>query len=179
MHRRLQSLFYMGSVALVLSILPPAVAQQSEQAAHGAVITWSADLEGKNEAPAVSTQAAAQAEFEFDFRKQEVAVKITGQNLRDISKISLGAGHTRGALKAAAAKMALYDLTKDGPLPQPNTGAAAEGKLPLILSKTFSGNNFKEIADAVLNGQGVVEVHTKAHPEGELIGLVQMHKSYK
>lgn len=179
MYKLLQGLFYAGSVALVLSILSPALAQQPEQPAQGAVITWSANLEGQNEAPAVKTQATAQAEFEFDFRKQEVAVKITGQNLREISKISLGAGHTRGELKAAAAKLVLYDVTKDGPLPEPNAAATAAGRPPLLLSKTFSGSAFKEIADAVLNGQGVVEVHTKAHPGGELIGLVQMQKSYK
>src|SRR5215469_3184397 len=115
MYTRLQRLFYMGSMVLMLSIAPPAVAQQPGQGSHeAAVVTWSADLEGKNETPAVKTQAAAQAEFEFDFRKQEAILKIRGQNLRDVSKIVLGIEQARRELKAAAAKMVLYDAAKDG-----------------------------------------------------------------
>lgn len=182
MHSRLQRLFYTGSMALVLFVLPPAVAQQAGQGGdESAIVTWSADLEGKNETPAVETQATARAEFEFDFRKQEATVKILGQNLRDVTKVSLGAEHHLGNLKAAAAvaKLALYEALKDGPFPQPNANAVPQGGLPLVFSKKFSGSAFHQIADAVLNGQGVVEIHTKAHPQGELIGLVQMHKSYR
>lgn len=181
MHSNLQRWFCMGGVALALSFLPQTTAQQpGPRGDESAVVTWSADLEGKNEAPAVETQATAQAEFEFDFRKQEATVKILGKNLHDVTKVSLGVEHNLRNLKAAtAAKLALYDAVKDGPFPQPNASAGPQGGLSVVFSKKFSGSAFKEIADAVLNGQGVVEVQTKAHPQGELIGLVRMHKSYK
>lgn len=174
-------LFWATAFASLLSVesLPVAPAQQPSTGGSRAVITWSADLEGKNEAPAVASQAAAVAEFEFDFRKKEATVKIHARDLHDVSKILLGVQQVRGQLKVPA-KVTLYDVSANGPM-QPDYAAAAskDGALPLVYTRTFSGEAFQAVADAVLNGQGVVEVLTKAHPNGELVGMVQMHKSYK
>src|SRR5436305_13140477 len=145
-----------------LCVFSQTAGQKVDSSDHEAVITWSADLQGKNEVPAVRTQASAKAEFKFDFGAQTATFKITAQNLQDVSKIVLRVERAQEGLKGPAI-VVLYSLTKDGPFPGTYT-------------KTLAGGLFKEVAEVVSNGEGIVEVLTKAHPHGELIGLVQMHK---
>jgi hypothetical protein len=152
-------------VAAILFFVPQMPAQQSDDSERNAVVTWSADLLGRNEPPAVQTAATGKAEFNFDFDHQTVTVQVDIQSLDNISKIQLRPEHSRKDIKTPAL-LTIYDASKDG-----------EFKNPFI--RTIDGEAFKKIAEVVLNYEGVVEVSTKFHPNGELVGLVEMHKSYK
>jgi len=157
-----------GCLALVGALLlfvPQMPAQQGDESERNAVITWSADLLGRNESPAVQTSATGKAEFSFDFDHQTVTVQVDIQSLDNISKIQLRPEHSRKDIKTPAL-LTIYDASKDGEFKNPFT-------------KTIDGDAFKKIAEVVLNYEGIVEVSTKAHPNGELAGLVEMHKTYK
>jgi hypothetical protein len=159
----------LGSLALLVSLCSFSMQtrQNKDISDRAAVVTWSADLNGKNETPAVSTEARAKAEFMFDFQTQTAKFRMTGENLRDVSKVLLLAKGPQTNLKGAPV-LTLYNAGENPALPK--AGA---------YTKTFTDGPFKEIANAVLNGTGVIEVTTKAHPNGEIAGLVQMHKSYQ
>ncbi|HEV2960854.1 MAG TPA: CHRD domain-containing protein [Candidatus Angelobacter sp.] len=151
--------------AAMLFFAPLMPAQQSDPSERTAVVTWSADLLGRNESPAVQTPATGKAEFSFDFDHQTVTIQVDIQNLDNISKIQLRPEHSRKDIKTPAL-LTIYDASKDG-----------DFKHPFI--KTINGEAFNKIAQVVLNYEGVVEVSTKSHPNGELAGLVEMHKTYR
>ncbi|HEV2987248.1 MAG TPA: CHRD domain-containing protein [Candidatus Angelobacter sp.] len=150
---------------VLLFFSPQTWAQESDPSERNAVITWSADLLGRNESPAVQTAASGKADFNFDFDHQTVTIRVEIQNLDNISKIQLRPEHSRKDAKTPAL-LTIYDAAKDGEFKQ-------------TLTKTVDGDAFNKIAAVVLNYEGVVEVSTKSHPNGELAGLVEMHKSYK
>ncbi len=141
--------------------------QTKDVSNRGAVIVWSAELSGNQESPAVSTEAKAKAEFIFDFQTKTAKFQMTGQNIQDVSKVLLLSKGSETNLKGAPV-LTLYNAGETPAIPK--SGA---------YTKTFTGSAFEQIANAVLNGIGVVEVATKAHPNGEIAGLVEMHKSYQ
>jgi len=162
----------MGRVSAVvllasLALFSQQSAQSKDASDRAPVVTWSADLRGENETPAVSTKATAKVEFVFDFHSQTAKFQMTRENLPDVSKVVLLGKGPQATLKGAVV-LALYDAAEGPALPKTDA-----------YTKTFTGSAFKQIANAVLNGTGVVEVTTKAHPSGEIVGLVQMHKEYR
>ncbi len=153
-----------AAVVLAFSSRMPAQ-ETTDPSERNEVLTWSADLLGKNESPVVQTSASGKAEFSFDFDHQTVMVQVDVQNLDNISKIQLRPAHSKKDLKTPAL-LTIYDAAKDGEFKHPFT-------------KTVDGEAFNKIAQVVLNYEGVVEVSTKSHPNGEIAGLVEMHKTYK
>jgi hypothetical protein len=139
--------------------------QEEDSSTRTEIVTWSADLLGRNTSPVVQTAGTGKVEFSFDFDHQIVTVQVDIQNLDNISKIQLRPEHSRKDIKTPAL-LTIYDASKDGDFKHP-------------LTKTINGEAFNKIAEVVLNYEGVVEVSTKSHPNGELAGLVEMHKSYK
>src|SRR5437763_1724493 len=117
-------------VAAMLFFVPQMPAQQSDESERTAVITWSADLLGRNESPAVQTSATGKAEFHFDFDHQTVTVQVDIQNLDNISKIQLRPEHSRKDIKTPAL-LTIYDASKDGEFKNPFT-------------KTIDGEAFKK-----------------------------------
>lgn len=158
-----KSLILIAAVLFVFSV--QIWAQETDPSERNEVVTWSADLLGKNESPAVQTSAMGKVEFSFDFDHQTAMVKIDVQNLDNVSKIQLRPAHSKKDPRTPAL-LTIYDAAKDGEFKHPFT-------------KTIDGEAFNKIAQVVLNYEGVVEVSTKSHPNGEIAGLVEMHKSYK
>jgi hypothetical protein len=155
--------------ALLLLVLLYAVSAQpqtKDSSDRAAVVTWSADLNGENETPAVSTEAKATAEFTFDFQAQTANFRMTTGNLQDVSQILLLAKGPQNPKGAQV--LTLYNAGESPALPKAG-----------VYNKTFTGPAFKQVANTVLNGLGVLEVTTKAHPNGEIVGPVQMRKAYR
>jgi len=127
------------------------------------VVTWSANLSGRREIPSVTTDATGTAGFVFDFPNRKATINIVTRSLQDVQKIEL---RMRRAAHDASGPVLItvYD-SKDGPF----NGT---------LTKTFPATRFKELATVILNGRAIVTVCTKSHPDGEITGRVEMHKSY-
>jgi hypothetical protein len=45
-----------------------------------------------------------------------------------------------------------------------------------LASKTLKGPDFKQVATPIANGQSLVVICTAAHPDGEIAGVISMHK---
>lgn len=163
MHMWSKRLILVAVVLFVFSSRMPA--QETDPSERNEVLTWSADLQGKNESPAVQTPATGKVEFSFDFDHQTAMVRVDVQNLDNISKIQLRPAHSKKDPRTPPL-LTIYDAARDGEFKHPFT-------------KTIDGEAFNKIAQVVLNYEGVVEVSTKSHPSGEIAGLVEMHKTYK
>jgi len=159
----------LGGFALLVSLCSFSLqtTQTKDASSRAAVVVWSADLSGSQETPAVSTEAKAKVEFTFDFQAKTAKFQMTGENLQDVSRILLLTKGLQTSLKGTPV-LTLYNASETPALPK--AGA---------YTKAFTGSAFEQIANAVLNGIGVVEVTTEAHPNGEIAGLVEMHKSYQ
>ncbi|MGO9575487.1 MAG: CHRD domain-containing protein [Terriglobales bacterium] len=131
---------------------------------HMSVVTWSAEMSGRREIPTVVTDARGKAGFVFDFPNRRATVTITTRNIKDVEKIELRIRRSAHDASGPAA-IVIYDA-KDGPY---------SGRLTRVLP----ASRFKELATLVLNGRATVTVCTKSHPDGEITGRVQMHKSYE
>jgi len=129
-----------------------------------AVVTWSADLSGKREIPSVVTNATGKAGFVFDFSNHEVTVNLVTHDIQDVQRVELRL--RRSAHDASGPILITVYEAKDGPF-------------NATLTKTFSAKHFEELATVILNGRAIVTVSTKSHPDGEITGRVQMHKSYR
>ena len=71
------------------------------------------------------------------------------------------------------AVLTLYSLN-DGPLPAALTKRVTEADLRKQAVPKVAA--FSDVVNAVLNGRAYVTVATKVHPEGELSGVIRMHK---
>src|SRR5258708_31462820 len=133
---------YLVLVAAILAFAPLMQGQQEEDPSERTeVVTWSADLLGRNTSPATQTTATGKAEFSFDFDHQTVTIQVDIQNLDNISKIQLRPEHSRKDIKTPAL-LTIYDASKDGEFKHP-------------LTKTVNGDAFNKIAAVVLNYEGV------------------------
>jgi hypothetical protein len=152
-------LFFAGSFAFT---------QASEHRTHG-VVEWYADLTGAKDtsgvlADAVRTPATGKATVSFDFNNQTAIFTVEAREIKDVQKIELRSARARGDISGPTL-LTLYDA-KEGPFP---------GKV----TQTVVHQVFNQIKSPVLNGQGVVVITTKAHPDGEVAGIITMHKHYE
>jgi hypothetical protein len=162
LHRRAACSMFVAAL-FVLTPIVPRQAQQTTSDSHKAVVTWSADLRGHRETPSSEAPSLGKATFHFDFDRQVATVSVETQDLHDVERIELRVARSSRDFRGPS-MFTLYD-TKDG-------------KFLPTFTKTIEKPSFAEIAKIVLNGQGVITIITKSHPEGEAEGRIRMHKSY-
>jgi hypothetical protein len=158
------------ALAALLPFLTGAIAftQASEHRTHG-VVEWYADLTGAKDsshvlAEAVQTPAIGKATVSFDFSQQTAAFKVEAREIKGVQKIELREARERGDISGPTI-LTIYDA-KDGPF----LGT---------ITKTIAHQAFSQLKGPVLNGQGVVVVTTATHPDGEIAGIITMHKRYE
>ena len=137
------------------------------------VITWSADLTGANEKPAIDTQAGGKATFVMDFENPKATITVDTKNLKDVERIELRASQTFGDVNGPPI-LTIYDA-KSGPLPASLSIVATDADI--IKQTTPKVASIADVAGVVVNGQSAVVVCTKTHPGGEIAGRISMHKS--
>jgi tRNA threonylcarbamoyladenosine modification (KEOPS) complex Pcc1 subunit len=134
-------------------------------------VEWSADLTGSSEASVrhadglqplnLKTMASGKASVAFDFEHQVVTLHVEAKDIANVRAIQLRSSRERGDLNGPTI-MTIYE-SNDGPF----TGSA---------SKTVKGPDFNQVATPIVNGQSVVVICTAAHPDGEIAGVISMHK---
>jgi len=132
---------------------------------------WSADLTGSSKASVLradglqplnmKTAASGKASVTFDFEHQFVTVHVDAKDIADVRAIELRSTRERGDLNGPTI-LTIYD-SSEGPF----TGSA---------TKTAQGADFKQVATPIVNGQSLVVIRTAAHPDGEIAGVISMHK---
>lgn len=146
----------------VLGLMPAARACELK-------ITWKAALTGS---PSVPSRATGTAAIDFDPAHPGATVQVDTKGLQDVRFIELHIArsftdHTGPAV------LTLY-TPGDGQTPTALTRRVGEADLHKQATPKIAA--FGDLVTAVLNGQAYVVVATQAHPEGELSGVIHMHK---
>lgn len=124
-----------------------------------------AHLRGDEEVPPVETDAHGQATFGFNADATELEFKLNVANIEDVV-----AAHIHCAPDGVNGPVGVT-LFEGGPV-SPN-GVLAEGTIET--PDTDNGCGWDELADvqmAMKNGNAYVNVHTLAHPPGEIRGQI-------
>lgn len=112
------------------------------------------------------------AAIDFDFAHPGATVQIDTQNVQDVNTIELHVARSY-TNHTGPAVLTLYSAA-DGPLPAKLTKKVTEADLHKQTVPKIAA--FNDVVNAVLNDRAYVTVATKAHPEGELSGIIRMHK---
>lgn len=154
---------------LALTLLPLSVNLVPAARACELKITWKAALAAS---PSGSSPAAGTAAIDFDFAHPGATVQVDTRGLRDVRAIEL---HVARSYTDHTGPAVLTLSSADGSsLPSRLTRHVNEADLHRQTSPKVTA--FNDVVSAVLNGQAYVVVRTKAHPEGELSGVIRMHK---
>ena len=158
-----------GFVATLLIILLVAVGTAAAQPTN-----FRANLSGGEEVPPVTTTATGQAVFQLNSIGTELSFRLIVANIDDVTQahIHCGAGGVIGPVVAF-----LYGF---GPVVSPN-GILAQGTLsagnviPAPPSSDCPGGiaNFAQLIAKMQSSDAYVNVHTLAHPGGEVRGQVR------
>jgi hypothetical protein len=165
MVQRLASL----AILLTLVIVPRGIAQNHLHTHHG-IIEWSATLSRVEDPvqvawlhpPPANDQGIAAVSFDFEL--QTVTFSIEDKEVTHVRTIEIrSAPRTHG--DAVGSKIyTLYD-SRD----EPFSGS---------LTKVAPSNMFNALTAAILDRRAMVIITTDAKPEGEVAGVIQMHKRY-
>jgi len=132
------------------------------------LVTYSADLSGKNETPAVTTSASGSATFTLDPSGSTVAyvIDVTMISGVTVARIHVGkTGATGGAI------LTLFPgPTKKGLF----SGVLAQGSFTAAkLSGTLKGHTIADLVALIKSGEVYLNIGTTKHPSGEIRGQFQ------
>lgn len=166
----------------ILAQCPPPVPACTE------IVSWYADLAEPAPPPSAIVPPASsspvvkapampsspvvkgRATFVFDFDHPDAAVTVEARNMPDIRGIEL---RLQPLLKTPGATIALYSA---GGTPFPGSITKTITAADLPKTGPASSLTMADVANAVLARVASVAVCTKAHPEGEVSGVILMHK---
>jgi hypothetical protein len=141
--------------------------------------TFMAQLTGAQEVPPVKTAATGVATFKLspDGKSLHCQLKVTGLKNVTMAHIHLGQAGKNGTVLVW-----LYPLSGPPPALKPGsfTGVLAEGNITAKnLAGPLKGKPLSALLKDMHAGQTYVNVHTTAHPEGEIRGQIGPSPSAK
>ncbi len=158
-------LLILSALVLLLAVLLVAV----PVAASGANFT--AHLSGDKEVPPVSTLAQGQAMFQLSKDGTELSYRLISANIEDVlmAHIHLAPAGLNGSIVAW-----LYPNAPPPVLiPGIFNGVLAEGSVSAAdLVGSLAGHPLSDLVDAMNAGNTYVNIHTSAHPGGEIRGQI-------
>jgi Cu/Zn superoxide dismutase len=152
---KLQILGIAASAALLAASARPAAAQQHEQP-----IKYTVEMKASNATPPVDGNAGGRATLTYEGHMVHYLI-----NVSDLSGPATMAHIHVGKLGMAGPPVYTFEISKVG------SGKLAEGDIDLskAASKTVSGDSLKVLLN---NGAAYINVHTAAHPGGEIRGQI-------
>ncbi len=149
-------------IALILAIVTAAfVGCVGGGGPRGAPITLNAILSGSQEVPPVSTTASGTATITISADRRQITVELTASGLENVTAAHIHAG----------------PVGQNGPIIF-TLYRQAEGPFPATLRKTLTAVDsgaslsFAGAVNALLSGNTYLNVHTQAHPGGEIRGQI-------
>ena len=139
--------------------------------AMGAHEEFSADLQGTNEVPPVTTDASGSAIFWPGPDELTLHYKLIVHDLKDVTMAHL---HT-GTTEENGDHIAWLYPSAPPPVEQPGTydGTLMQGALTANeLVDKMKGKSIADLIQMIKRGDIYVNVHTKQHPDGEIRGQV-------
>jgi|GEM_PF-600668 len=147
-----------------------------DPAAAAAKWDYSAALSGKSETPPVETKATGQFDLRVGGDEKSATYQLVVHDLSDLLMAHL---HEAAAGKNGDIVVWLYPLGQTAPklVAGISNGTVASGVLTADnLVGPMKGKTIADLVAKIKAGDIYVQVHTKAHPEGELRGQVQAIK---
>jgi hypothetical protein len=142
----------------------------SEAVAHGADLHFRTHLRGAEEAPnPVDTRAQGQAKFRLSRDGTELHYRLNVANIENVTQAHIHLG------QPGVAGGVVVWLYPSGPpatlIPGRSQGVLAEGTITAAnLVGTLQGQPLSALLTHIRNGNAYVNVHTSAHPPGEIRG---------
>lgn len=149
---------------------------------------FEANLAGKNEVPVVDTPAAGQATFELSPDGKSLKYTLSVNDAADVTMVHIHLGGPGEAGKPVAplypAKMSSMS-SNNGPSMSSDKGAgSSDEKMGMTciaqgtitagkLVGSLKGKTIQDLVDQIRAGKTYVNVHTKAHPDGEIRGTIE------
>lgn len=132
----------------------------SVRAQHHAMVEWYADLTE----PAAAASDIGRVAVIVDFPHRTVTFHTTVKSLVGLRRIEVRTNATRADFGGPAI-FTLYD--------------GHEGRFAGESTRTVGDPRFSDVADAILNGHAAIAIATDAHPDGQIVGQIVMHKHYE
>jgi CHRD domain len=151
-------------LAIVGSALAVTAWSTPTHPAHLAPITYVAHMTGASETPATGATGTGTATLVLDGNRLRYTVTVTG-----LSGPATAAHIHVGAVGASGPPVFFFSIKHIA------AGTLAKGSVDLTkaVSKGVSGDSLKTL---LANGNAYVNVHTAAHPGGEIRGQVEAEK---
>jgi hypothetical protein len=156
-----RSVAYACAAILLVSTL-------SARAQHHAIVEWYADL---SESGAVRGDASlphardiGRVSVAVDFPRQTITFHTNIKDIVGLRKIEVRTDRARGDFDGPAI-FTIYD--------------AHAGRLADSATRTVEGSAFSYVATPILNSRAAIAIVTDAHPDGEVVGQIIMHKRYE
>ena len=139
-------------VALAILLIPTA----SLRAQHHAMVEWYADLT-EPETSVTHLRDIGRVTVTVDFTHQTVTFHTTIKNLAGLRRVEVRTD--------SGTIFTLYD--------------AHDGRFKGESTRIAEGAAFANVATPILNSQAAIALATDAHPDGEVVGQIVMHKHYE
>jgi hypothetical protein len=144
------------------------ISASSVQAQHHAMVEWYADLTEpasvRGDASATNARDIGRVTVTVDFPHRTVTFHTTIKDLVGLRRIEVRTDTARGDFGGPAI-FTIYD--------------AHEGRFAGASTRTVEEPRFSDVATPILNSRAAIAIATDAHPDGEVVGLVVMHKRYE
>jgi len=140
--------------------------------AANAATTFHATLSGKNQSPPIDTPAHGRATFTLSTSGKSIRYSLY---VTDIDSVSMAHIHIAPAGQEGPVAVWLYPshppaVVKKGKF----TGVLATGTITASrLEGPLKGKTIADLVQEIKNGNAYVNVHTTAHPAGEIRGQIE------
>lgn len=145
------------------------VSATSVQAQHHAMVEWYADLTEPSAAHGdtlvTHSSDIGRVTVTVDFPHRTVTFHTTLKGLVGLRRIEVRTTDTASGDAAGPAVFTLYD--------------AHEGRFAGESTRTVGESRFSDVATPILNSRAEIVIATDAHPDGEVVGQIVMHKHYE
>ena len=132
----------------------------SVRAQHHAMVEWYADLTE----PAAAASDIGRVAVIVDFPHRTVTFHTTIKHLVGLRRIEVRTDTARADFGGPAI-FTIYD--------------AHEGRFASGSTRTVEEPRFSDVATPILNSRAAIAIATDAHPDGEVVGQIVMHKRYE
>lgn len=142
--------------------------------AYAASLNYRAHMQGRNEIPAVSSQGQGQANFQLSKDGTSLSYKLIVTNLEGItqSHIHCGTPDANGPVVAFLFGLEPAGVKSNGVLAEGTITAANVIARPDSAACPGGVADFDDLVEKIQTGGAYVNVHTLAHPPGEIRGHI-------
>lgn len=144
------------------------ISASSVQAQHHAMVEWYADLTEpaavRGDASATNARDIGRVTVTVDFPHRTVTFHTTIKDLVGLRRIEVRTDTARGD-SGGSAIFTIYD--------------AHDGRFSGTSTRTVEESRFSDVATPILNSRTAIAIATDAHPDGEIVGQIIMHKRYE